>query len=90
MAENDELDAGNPLLGGMGEDQLDTFDETNGVHDEALLNDTDGDGAAADDPEFEAIKARVREMEEEAEKLKQLQSEVDKQMNMGSPPGLSK
>lgn len=27
-------------------------------------------------------------MEEEAEKLKQLQSEVDKQMNMGSPPGL--
>lgn len=28
-------------------------------------------------------------MEEEAEKLKQLQSEVDKQMNMGSPPGIS-
>lgn len=27
-------------------------------------------------------------MEEEAEKLKQLQSEVDKQMNMGSPPGI--
>lgn len=39
--------------------------------------------------ELEAIKARVREMEEEAEKLKQLQSEVDKQMNMGSPPGIS-
>ena len=31
-------------------------------------------------------------MEEEAEKLKQLQTEVDKQMNMGSPPpaGMSK
>lgn len=29
-------------------------------------------------------------MEEEAEKLKQLQSEVDKQMNMGSPPSVSK
>lgn len=28
-------------------------------------------------------------MEEEAEKLKQLQSEVDKQMNLGSPPGIS-
>ncbi|KYN09956.1 Polyadenylate-binding protein 2 [Trachymyrmex cornetzi] len=42
--------------------------------------------ANVDDPELEAIKARVREMEEEAEKLKQLQSEVDKQMNMGSPP----
>ncbi|XP_024939027.1 polyadenylate-binding protein 2-B isoform X2 [Cephus cinctus] len=39
--------------------------------------------------ELEAIKARVREMEEEAEKLKQLQSEVDKQMNMGSPPGIT-
>lgn len=50
----------------------------------------DGDATAADDPELEAIKARVREMEEEAEKLKQLQTEVDKQMNMGSPPGLSK
>lgn len=29
-------------------------------------------------------------MEEEAEKLKQLQTEVDKQMNLGSPTGLSK
>ncbi|KYM94359.1 Polyadenylate-binding protein 2 [Cyphomyrmex costatus] len=45
--------------------------------------------ANVDDPELEAIKARVREMEEEAEKLKQLQSEVDKQMNMGSPPGIT-
>lgn len=44
---------------------------------------------AVDDPELEAIKARVREMEEEAEKLKQLQSEVDKQMNLGSPPGIT-
>ncbi|CAH1127934.1 unnamed protein product [Ceutorhynchus assimilis] len=87
MTENDDLETANPLLGGMGEDQLDSFDDTNGVHEEQLLNDTDGDGAAGDDPELEAIKARVREMEEEAEKLKQLQSEVDKQMNMGSPPG---
>ncbi len=43
--------------------------------------------------ELEAIKARVREMEEEAEKLKQMQSEVDKQMtgpggavSLGSSP----
>jgi polyadenylate-binding protein 2 len=42
-----------------------------------------------DDPEPEAIKARVLEMEEDAEKLKQLQSEVDKQMNLGSPPGIT-
>jgi len=32
---------------------------------------------------LEAIKARVREMEEEAEKLKQMQSEVDKSMVAG-------
>ncbi|XP_066142942.1 polyadenylate-binding protein 2 [Euwallacea fornicatus] len=84
MTDND----GNPLSG-VEDDQLDSFDETNGIPDESILNDTDGDGNAADDPELEAIKARVREMEEEAEKLKQLQSEVDKQMNMGSPPGLT-
>lgn len=82
MADNEDL--------GLGENHGDSFDETNGMHDENVLNDTDGDGVPADDPELEAIKARVREMEEEAEKLKQLQNEVDKQMNLGSPPGLSK
>uniref|UniRef100_U5EVY7 Putative pabp2 n=1 Tax=Corethrella appendiculata TaxID=1370023 RepID=U5EVY7_9DIPT len=43
------------------------------------------------DPELEAIKARVKEMEEEAEKLKQLQSEVNKQMGTigGSPTGIT-
>jgi polyadenylate-binding protein 2 len=46
-------------------------------------------GGQVDDQELEAIKARVREMEEEAEKLKQMQTEVDKQMNLGSPPGSS-
>ena len=50
-----------------------------------------GDEAAGGEvPDLAAIKARVREMEEEAEKLKQMQTEVDKQMSMGSPPGLSK
>lgn len=44
----------------------------------------DGD-QSMDEPELAAIKARVREMEEEANKLRQMQSEVDKQMNMGSP-----
>lgn len=38
------------------------------------------------DPELEAIKARVKEMEEEAEKLKMLQSEVNKQLQ--SPTGI--
>lgn len=41
-------------------------------------------GAGVEDPELEAIKARVREMEEEAEKLKEMQSEVEKQMNLSS------
>ena len=42
------------------------------------------DVVSTDDPELEAIKARVREMEEEAEKLKEMQSEVEKQMNLSS------
>lgn len=41
------------------------------------------------DPELEAIKARVKEMEEEAEKLKQMQSEVNKQMTLSSPTGIA-
>jgi len=45
----------------------------------------DSNGAAGDDPELEAIKARCREMEEEALKLKQMQSEMDKQLS--SAPG---
>ncbi|XP_044745613.1 polyadenylate-binding protein 2 isoform X1 [Coccinella septempunctata] len=82
MADSEDL--------GLGpEDQLDNLDDANGITDESILNDTEVDGATGDDPEMEAIKARVREMEEEAEKLKQLQSEVDKQMNMGSPPGMT-
>lgn len=42
------------------------------------------------DTELEAIKLRVREMEEETEKLKQMQDEVDRQMNItGKPKTLS-
>nr|XP_054748339.1 polyadenylate-binding protein 2-A-like [Lytechinus pictus] len=44
------------------------------------------ENAGIEDEELEAIKARVREMEEEAEKLKEMQNEVDKQMNLSSPP----
>lgn len=47
------------------------------------------DGFSLGSQELEAIKARVREMEEEAEKLKELQNEVEKQMNMSPPPGAS-
>lgn len=41
-----------------------------------------GGGGGEVDPELEAIKVRVKEMEEEAEKLKQMQDEVDRQMNI--------
>lgn len=51
--------------------------------DQSGLSMTEDSGV--EDPELEAIKARVREMEEEAEKLKEMQTEVDKQMNMSSP-----
>ncbi|XP_055687146.1 polyadenylate-binding protein 2 isoform X1 [Lutzomyia longipalpis] len=61
---------------------LDTLDDGNDVS-------LSEDGNMQIDPELEAIKARVKEMEEEAEKLKQLQSEVNKQMTMGSPTGLA-
>ncbi|XP_053972039.1 polyadenylate-binding protein 2-B-like [Hylaeus anthracinus] len=84
----------------MSESDLLATDHIDGL--DGLENGQDGDAimqcdgvkrelneANIDDPELEAIKARVREMEEEAEKLKQLQSEVDKQMNMGSPPGIT-
>lgn len=68
----------------LNEDQLlDNLDDTNA--DAELLNE---DESLQIDPELEAIKARVKEMEEEAEKLKQMQSEVNKQMTLGSPPGI--
>ncbi|XP_064610618.1 polyadenylate-binding protein 2-like [Liolophura sinensis] len=81
-------------------DQEESFNEVNEEQPDAdpefdseILNESgDGDTNVAaqdesgvEDPELEAIKARVREMEEEAEKLKEMQSEVEKQMNMSSP-----
>ncbi|XP_076267198.1 polyadenylate-binding protein 2-like [Rhynchophorus ferrugineus] len=88
MTENQELISGIPLLEGMAEDQLDTFEEANALHKETLLNLTDGDTIGGDDPELDAMKARTREMEEEVQKLKEMQSEVNKKMNMVCPIGL--
>ncbi|RUS85043.1 hypothetical protein EGW08_007180 [Elysia chlorotica] len=71
---------------GNGDAQLVTEEEN-----ALLAQDNAGDAttvtedSGVEDPELEAIKARVREMEEEAEKLKEMQTEVDKQMNMSSP-----
>ena len=50
---------------------------------ETETNDTD---ESLDDPELEAIKARVKVMEEESEKLRQLQTEVDKQLATPASP----
>lgn len=62
--------------------------DVSGAGGDADLN-LEGDHIDSEDAELEAIKARVREMEEEAEKLKQMQSEVDMQMTLGSPAALA-
>ncbi|XP_015926422.1 polyadenylate-binding protein 2-B [Parasteatoda tepidariorum] len=46
-----------------------------------------GQSDEVDDPDLEMIKARVKEMEEEAEKIKQMQNEVEKMAH--STPGLT-
>ncbi|XP_050397769.1 polyadenylate-binding protein 2 [Patella vulgata] len=66
------------------EEQSGDFDSSQfEANDDAAIAATDDIGLV-EDPELEAIKARVKEMEEEAEKLKEMQSEVEKQMNMSS------
>jgi len=39
--------------------------------------------AVANGKELEAIRTRVRELEEEAEKIRAMQNDVDKQMSVG-------
>ncbi|XP_041375781.1 polyadenylate-binding protein 2-like [Gigantopelta aegis] len=74
-------------------DENESFQEENADFDTTAFetegNDVDTNATVTEDgtvedPELEAIKARVKEMEEEAEKLKEMQSEVEKQMNMSS------
>lgn len=45
-----------------------------------------GEDDSVDDPELEAIKARVKEMEEEAEKLKDMQKEIEGSLNLSMSP----
>ena len=40
-----------------------------------------------DEADLESMRKRINEMEEEAEKLKQMQLEVEKQMQLPSTPG---
>ncbi|XP_010138433.1 PREDICTED: polyadenylate-binding protein 2-B-like, partial [Buceros rhinoceros silvestris] len=61
------------------------------VDDESDLSHLEGDSTeelAVLDPELEAIKARVREMEKEDERLKQLQLEAETRLLMSSEAGL--
>uniref|UniRef100_S4PB04 Pabp2 n=1 Tax=Pararge aegeria TaxID=116150 RepID=S4PB04_9NEOP len=74
------------------DDYLDSIDNNHSDGPNGSVNMTDnnlGDEASSTVPDLAAIKARVKEMEEEAEKLKQMHTEVDKKMSMGSPPGLT-
>ncbi|GIY01841.1 polyadenylate-binding protein 2-B [Caerostris extrusa] len=65
------------------EDVLASVD--NGIPDSDDLN-ISSQTDEMDDPDLEMIKARVKEMEEEAEKIKQMQNEVEKMAH--STPGL--
>ncbi|XP_031826033.1 poly(A) binding protein nuclear 1 isoform X1 [Nomia melanderi] len=85
----DHIDGLDGLENGQDGDAIIQCDGVKRELNEANIDDPVSDFFQLETNELEAIKARVREMEEEAEKLKQLQSEVDKQMNMGSPPGIT-
>ncbi|NWU71614.1 PABP2 protein, partial [Pterocles burchelli] len=59
--------------------------------DDSDVSQLEGDSAeelAVPDPELEAIKARVREMEKEDERLKELQLEAESRLIMSSEAGL--
>jgi len=75
-------------VGGVADEHL--LDDDVVAETEDLMGGGGGDGldvsngGGGDDPELEAIKARCREMEEEALKLKQMQSEMDVLTGSGS------
>lgn len=72
---------GDESTGGLADDEAnDVLLNNNTIHNNVN---------SSEDPELEAIKARVREMEEEAEKLKQMQDEVEKQMSISPPASTS-
>jgi len=76
---------GDESTAGLADDELQQdIDHQNG-HQLNHLNNVD----STEDPELEAIKARVREMEDEAEKLKQMQDEVEKQLSSSPPASTS-
>merc|ERR1711860_477173 len=82
-----EEDVGNSSVG---ENVIDEYETTNlttenteeeGYEEYEEENDIEG----FDDPDIEAMKARVKEMEEEAEKLKVMQKDAEETLIMGDP-----
>jgi len=61
---------------------LDTSKDEDNVLADVISSDVGDEQDAVEDPELEAIKARVKEMEEEAEKLKEMQKEVEESLSM--------
>ena len=72
-----------PLLNTIEMAETDEFSVEDQLNYEHEVGEGEADESAEmDDPELEAIKARVKAMEEESEKLKELQKEVDLQLSM--------
>ena len=68
--------------------ETDDFSVEDQLNYEHEVGEGEGDESTEmDDPELEAIKARVKAMEEESEKLKELQKEVDMQLSMPAGGG---
>jgi len=69
-----------------------TTESTKEEADDSVLSEIAHDSVVedAEDPELEAIKARVKEMEEEAEKLKEMQKQVEQSIMSPPPPGAPK
>lgn len=84
---DDEHDPFDVELAGSNHDDQ-NFDVELGDPDNPDHSSANGD-TSIEDPELEAIKRRVREMEEEAEKIRQMQNEVEKQMNRSSTSSIN-
>jgi len=60
---------------------------TSDLDESSVLSESLNNTSEEIDPELEAIKARVKEMEAEAKKLKEMQNDVEKQMHLSPTQG---
>lgn len=81
-------------MGDVSVDENDLHIEDEGILD-GETNITTSNEALSEDPDVEALRNRMKEIEEEAQMIKKLQNDVEKQMNMSTtssgslPPQLS-